>query len=222
MLMRRTVCCLLLCLSSAASARAQQQPKEPIGRFAVDLRGSFARHKAEPSVATDLGVDAGTLPPRTFGLVGGAHIYALHTRKITLGLGGNAVFGRGSRTLDVLDSTGKPVVPAQKTPTVRRHFTSFSPEISLNFGHRNGWSYISGGMLGRSKLYLDRADQPAAGAPYRKTINYGGGARWFTSDRLAFSVDFRWYSVAEQPATASLIAQPRTTLLVLSGGIAIK
>jgi hypothetical protein len=220
--MRRTVCCLLLCLSSAASARAQQQQKEPIGRFAVDLRGSFARHKAEPSVATDLGVEAANLPPRSFGLVGGAHVYVLHSNRITLGLGGNAVFAHGSRTLDVLDATGKPVVPAAKTPTVRRHFTSFSPEISLNFGHRNGWSYISGGMLGRSKLYLDRADEPASGEPYRKTINYGGGARWFTTDRIAFSVDFRWYSVAEQPATANLIAQPRTTLLVLSGGIAIK
>ena len=222
MLMRRTVCCLLLCLSSAAPARAQPQQKEPIGRFAVDVRGIFARHKAEPSVATDLGVDPGNLPPRSFGLAGGAHFYALHTSKITLGFGGNLVFGHGSRSLDVVDATGKPVVPAAKTPTVRRHFTSISPEISLNFGHRNGWSYISGGSFGRSKLYLDRADQPASGAPYRKSLNYGGGARWFTSDHLAFSVDFRWYSVAEQPASAGLIAQPRTTLLVLSGGIAIK
>ena len=115
-----------------------------------------------------------------------------------------------------------PTVPATKSPTVQRHFTSFSPEISLNFGHRNGWSYISGGMFGRSKLYLDRADQPASGEPFRKTLNYGGGARWFTSDHIAFSVDFRWYSVAEQPATATLIAQPGTTLLVLSGGISIK
>ena len=47
-------------------------------------------------------------------------------------------------------------------------------------------------------------------------------ARWFTTDRIAFSVDFRWYSVAEQAAITGLVAQPRTTLLVLSGGIAIK
>ena len=220
--MRRTVCCLLLCLSSAASARAQQQQKEPIGRFAVDLRGAYGRHKAEPSVATDLGVSQGNLPTRTFGLVGGAHAYLLHTRKITFGVGGNVVYTRGSRTIDLVDANGLPTKPPTKSPTVRRHFTSFSPEISLNFGHRNGYSYISGGMFGRSKLYLDRADQPASGQPFRKTLNYGGGARWFISDHIAFSVDFRWYSVTDQPATATLIAQPGTTLLILSGGIAIK
>jgi hypothetical protein len=105
--------------------------------------------------------------------------------------------------------------------TVRRHFTSFAPEVSLNFGHKNGWSYISGG-LGRSKLYLDRADIPASGTPGRQTINYGAGARWFNTHHLAFSVDVRWYSVAEQLATATVVAQPRTTLLVLSGGISLK
>jgi hypothetical protein len=36
-------------------------------------------------------------------------------------------------------------------------------------------------------------------------------------------VDFRWYSVAEQPAVpGGVVLRPRTTLLVLSGGIAIK
>ena len=158
----------------------------------------------------------------SFGFAGGAHVYPLRTGKITLGLGGNVVFARGSRALDVVDALGRPVVPAEKTPTVRRHFLSVSPEISLNFGHRNGWSYISGGVFGGSKLYADRADDPATDAPYRKTLNYGGGARWFTTDHVAFSVDFRWYSVAEQPATATAIAQPRTTLLVLSGGISIR
>jgi hypothetical protein len=204
----------------AAPAAAQQ--KEPIGRFAADLRGIFARHKAEPSVATALDVAPGNLPGRSFGLAAGAHVYPWRGSKMALGVGGEFVLGRGSRTLDALDAQGKPTVPPTKGPTVRRHFTSITPEISLNFGHRNGWSYISGGFFGRSKLYADRADAPAANAPQRKTLAYGGGARWFTSDHLAFSVDFHWYSVAEQPAAAGLVLQPRTTLLVLSGGIAIK
>jgi hypothetical protein len=209
--------CLLACVALAAPAAAQQ--KEPLPPFAADLRGAFARHKAEPSVASDLGVDATNLPSRSLGLVGGAHVYPLRGRRVSLGLGGNIVIARGSRTLDLVDAATKVTT---KSPTVRRHFTALSPEISLNFGHRTGWSYISGGMFGRSKLYLERADRPAVSPPYRRALNYGGGARWFTNDHLAFSVDFRWYSVAEQPAAAGLIAQPRTTLLVLSGGIAIK
>ena len=214
---RRFLLYILTCLAIAVPAAAQQ--KEPIPPFAVDIRGAFARHKAEPSVATDLGVSPANLPSRSLGLVGGVHVYPLHSKKVTLGLGGNVVLARGSATLDVVDATTKVTT---KSPTVRRHFTAVSPEISLNFGHRNGWSYISGGLFGLSKLYLDRADAPAATAPYRKTLNYGGGARWFTTDHIAFSVDFRWYSVAEQLATAGVIAQPRTTLLVLSGGLAIK
>jgi hypothetical protein len=129
------------------------------------------------------------------------------------------VFARGSKALEIEEEDAEQPV---KGPAVRRHFTAFSPEISLNFGHRNGWSYISGGMFGRSKLYLDRETAPVENAPYRKTLNYGGGARWFTTDRVALSVDFRWYSVAEQPAATGIVAQPRTTLLVLSGGIAIR
>ena len=77
-------------------------------------------------------------------------------------------------------------------------------------------------MFGRSTLYLDRADAPASNVPTRGTINYGGGARWFLNEHVAFSVDFRWYSVEELPAQTGLVAQPRTTLLVLSGGVALK
>jgi len=214
---RRIIRCLLAGVAIAAPAAAQQ--KEPLPPFAADLRGAFARHKAEPSVATDLGVSAANLPSRSLGLVAGAHVYPLRGRRISLGLGGNMVIARGSRTLDTSEEAATQPV---KSPEVRRHFTAISPEVSLNFGHRNGWSYISGGMFGRSKLYLDRADKPAVSPPYRTTLNYGGGARWFTTDHIALSVDFRWYSVAEQPAAAGLIAQPRTTLLVLSGGIAIR
>jgi hypothetical protein len=215
--MRRTLCWLLVCLAIAASATAQ--PKEPIPPFAVDIRGAFARHKAEPSVASDLGVTPANLPSRSLGLVAGAHVYPLRSKRVTLGLGGNVVMARGSAALDIVDPT---TMVTTKSPTVRRHFTAFSPEISLNFGHRNGWSYVSGGVFGRSKLYVDLADAPATNTPYRKTLNYGGGARWFTAEHVALSVDFRWYSVAEQLATAGVIAQPRTTLLVLSGGLAIK
>jgi hypothetical protein len=207
------------CLVLAAPASAQQ--KEPIGPFAIDLRGAFARHKAEPSVATSLNVTAANLPTRTIGLVGGVHVYPLRSRRVTLGLGGNVVMTRGSKSLEIEDDAAVPPVVVEG-PVVRRRFTTFSPEISLNFGHRQGWSYISGGMFGRSKLYLERADAPVADAPYRATINYGGGARWFTSEHVAFSVDFRWYSVAEQPAVTGIVAQPRTTLLVLSGGISFK
>jgi hypothetical protein len=212
-------CVVLACLSLAAAAPAIAQDREPVGPFVVDVRGAFARHKAEPSVATDLQVEPANLPSRSFGLVGAAHVYPFHFGKVTLGLGGNLVIARGRRALELAEDDAEQPVEG---PAVRRRFTSFSPEISLNFGHRNGWSYISGGMFGRSTLYLDRADAPASGVPQRTTINYGGGARWFVSDHAALSVDFRWYSVEEMAAGPGVVAQPRTTLLLLSGGISIR
>ena len=217
--MRRVVCWIFLCLAFASPAFAQQ--KEPLPIFAADVRGIFARHKLEPDIAKGLDVATGNLPTRSFGLTGGAQVYVARGRKVSLGAGATILFGGGSQSLDITATDG---TVTGHSPNVRRHFTSFVPEISINFGHRNGWSYISGGMMGRSTLYLDRADTPATGAPKRSTLTYGAGAKWFTTDHLAFSVDIRWYSVAEQPpaAATNVVFEPRTTLMVLSGGISIK
>lgn len=214
--MLRALFVLLLIASPAAA-----QQKEPLPVFAADLHGVFARHKTEPSVATSLEVATANVPTHSLGLTGGAHVYVLRGRRISLGVGGSMLFAGGSNSIETTAATGGTVT---KSPVVRRHFRSVNPEISLNFGHRDGWSYISGGLGGRSTMYLDREDAPASNAPQRSTLTYGAGARWFTNDHLAFSVEVRWYSIAEQPAAAAsnIVLEPRTTLMVLSGGISIR
>ena len=205
---RCAACCVAILLLSAP---ADAQQDRPLGPYVVDFRGVFARHKQEAVVATDLGVPATNLPTRSFGLSGGAHFYPWRTNRITLGIGAHVAFARGSRTLDTAGSA-----------TVQRHFKVFAPELSFNFGHRNGWSYISGG-IGRSTLFVDRTDHPVSDAQGRRALHYGGGARWFTNHHVAVSFDFRWYSVAAQASSATGgVAQPRTTLLLLSGGIALR
>lgn len=206
---------LLLLVPASASA----QPQQPVGPFVLDVRGVFARHKTEPDIARSLNVTTPNLPTRSFGLSGGAHWYPWRTKSITLGVGAEVVIAGGSRMLEP-ETTTAPAAPAG--PTVRRHFRSVAPQVSFNFGHRNGWSYISGG-IGRSTLYVDREDAPTRDAPGRKTINYGAGARWFTNHHVAFATEIRWYSVAPQDATSGGgIAQPRTTLMVLSAGIGLR
>src|SRR4051812_39499259 len=91
--MRRVSSALLISLALAAPAAAQQ--KEPIGPFAIDLRGAYGRHKAEPSVADGLDVETGNLPSRTWGIVAGGHVYPLRSSKIALGLGADMVWLRG-------------------------------------------------------------------------------------------------------------------------------
>jgi hypothetical protein len=214
---RRTLvlrCALPLLLLLPASASAQ--PQRPIGSFVLDVRGMFARHKVEPSVASDLNVVPANVPTRSFGLSGGAHWYPWRVKKITFGVGGEFLIAGGSRTVEPTTAT------ATQGPAVRRHFSEVSPQFSFNFGHRNGWSYISGG-IGRSTLYVEREDAPVSDAPGRRTFNYGAGARWFTNHHIAFCVDLRWYSVAPQPPTpGGGVAQPRTTLMVVSAGIGVR
>ena len=68
--MRTFFVCLLSsvsCLLVTAPASAQQ--KDPLPAFVADVHGIFARHKSEPSTATELGVAAGNLPTRSLGLV---------------------------------------------------------------------------------------------------------------------------------------------------------
>ena len=55
-----------------------------------------------------------------------------------------------------------------------------------------------------------------------KTLNYGGGARWFIKPHLAFSFDVRFYAINPGKPHLDLPGSPRTTLLVLIGGISIK
>src|SRR5206468_12924824 len=115
-----------------------------------------------------------------------------------------------ARSSHALDTTpGQP-----PSPIVERHFRALAPELSLNFGHRNGWSYISGG-IGRANLYVDRQDKPETSPQGRGVFHYGAGARWFTHHPVAVSLEVRWYSVAPQLASATGVAQPRTTLMVL-------
>jgi hypothetical protein len=71
---------LLLCAGTAAA-----QPPEPVGPYAVDVRGALARFKQDPSVAAGLDVPADSLPTRGLGLGAGVHFYPLRVRRVTLG-----------------------------------------------------------------------------------------------------------------------------------------
>jgi hypothetical protein len=102
-------------------------------------------------------------------------------------------------------------------------FASIAPQISFNFGTGHGWSYISGGM-GQSMWAIVPQGQdgfPPDSEPL-KTINYGGGARWFMKSHLAFSFDVRFYAINPGTEYIGLPGSPRTTLTVIGAGISLK
>lgn len=219
----RTVLALALLLVLAVPARAQEAPPvlglptEPIAPFVVDARGTFARFKELPTVATDLGVDSTDLPTRGLGLVVGAHLYPVRRQNFALGVGGELLLrARGSKTVPPSVEDGP------DGPTVVTRMTAVSPQLSLNFGKRDGWSYLSGG-IGWASITSELSGSPLEDPESRsRAINYGGGARWFAKEHLAFSLDLRFYAISPQEATATRPGYPRLTVMIFSAGISAR
>ncbi len=214
----QAIALLALCYLGAHAPCADAQPApindvKPIGPFVVDLRGSFTRLGGDAQLAASRGIPPEQLPSLGLGIEAGAHWYPLRLKRVTFGLGASWLSVRAATSPDL-----------EKTPSAVAMVTRFSalnPQVSFNFGNKRGWSYISGGIL-TSVLSLDRKDQPRRPSPGLKTINYGGGARWFAKPHLAFSFDVRFYAVNPAVATVEYLGNPRRTLTVFSTGISIQ
>lgn len=202
---------------SGGTAAAQIEPK-PIPVFVADVRVAMPRFKADPLIASALSVAVAELPSVGLGVVAGAHVYPLRTGAVTFGFGAEILRSRARRTAQPATEGGP------DGPTVRTRLAAISPQLSFNFGHRDGWSYISGG-LGPATLTTEIEDSAAGTAdasPRSKTINYGGGARWFAKRHLAVSLDLRFYAVSPRAASAAGPGYPRMTVMVLTGGVAFR
>jgi len=218
----RAVLVLVSALFLTARAHAQDpavQPTldEPIGRFVIDARGLLARFKANAAIAESLGVEAADLPTRGLGLVVGAHLYPLRKRNFALGVGGELLLrARAART------RASAVVDGPAGPTVVTKMTGFAPQVSLNFGKRDGWSYLSAG-IGRGAFVSELDDSPfedPESSP--RAINYGGGARWFARKHVAFTFDLRFYKLGQQEKTLDRPPFPAMTVMVFSAGVGVR
>lgn len=208
---------LLVCAPILTStAHAQEQDREPIGRFAADARVAFPSFPDDAAIASSLGVTAENLPGRGLGMAFGMHVYPARKGSVALGIGAELVLGGASKTLPATTEGGP------EGPTVSGSFSSFSPQVSLNFGGQNGWSYVSGG-IGWTSLTIENEATPVADPDGRMpTINYGGGARWFAKPHLAFCFDVRFYRYPAQEAITGRPAYPKGRMLIMSAGISVK
>jgi hypothetical protein len=94
--------------------------------------------------------------------------------------------------------------------------------VSLNFGSRRGWSYLSAG-IGWVDFTTELEEFPVAESDARTgAFNYGGGARWFAKEHLAFCFDVRFYQIDAQEASAGRPPYPGIRFMVLSAGISVK
>ena len=217
---RSTLLALLFIVTYAPLVAAQDPvldpvPPKPMTAFVVDVRGAMAALKQEATMAADLAVPTEELPSRALGFVIGAHVYPVRRKSFALGVGAELLRVRGSNTIEALLEDG------EDGPTIKARWNHFSPQVSFNFGARDGWSYLTVG-LGRSTFTTDLEEAPQEDGDAVRTLNYGGGARWFMKKHLAFTFDIRFYSLNAQEAVDGRIATPKMRLRVLSAGISLR
>jgi hypothetical protein len=204
------------------------QTRQPIGRFVVDVRGASAGLPTDEGWVPTLPANA-LAPSRTLGLDAGGHVYFLRLGGLTFGAGSTMLFARGTTTApDPVSSSPTTPPPVQTIPDVHTRLTSIAPQLSMNFGHALGWSYLSAG-LGTTKVESEAMIPSRSTVVFTpresgwvKTVNFGGGARWFIKDRFGVGFDLRWYQVSTVPASATHPGAPRVTLVTAGVGIVLK
>jgi hypothetical protein len=204
---------VMLAILASRSARAQDPPPR-IGPFVLDLHATVPRFPADPLLGDSRGLALAELPGSGLGVQAGIHAYPLRWRAITFGIGGEVTLGRARKT---------PPDGSQYLRATAERFASIAPQISFNFGTGNGWSYLSGG-IGPSVWSLVPAGQDAypSDTERLKTINYGGGARWFMKRHVGFSFDVRLYAINPGTPVSGFPGSPRTTLLVIGAGVSLR
>ena len=228
-----------LVLAGSATA-AQAQGSDAPGPYVVDLRAGAGALPRAAGLFPD--VPSGTLVA-TAGLAfdAGGHIYLIRIGPARVGIGAGFARVSGKTSSELLPSgSGSSIA----LPSVRTRITAIAPQLSFNFGSAEGWSYISAGF-GPAKartttsafttVRRDGAVTTDDGAVTTddgvvtteettlsrslRDINIGGGARWFTHRHLAISFDVRFHVVSDSGGETPI---PRTTLVVVTGGMSLK
>ena len=214
-----TAICLFLFSSIAGAQQPSNEPaplpREPKPAFVFDARLGWPALDQDAGVATALRVSTDDLPGRGRTMIFGGHFYAARRNALSFGAGAEMLWHRASHTATVATTQ------SVDERMLKNRWSLFSPQVSLNFGTRDGWSYLTGG-LGWSKLTMERQDEPQDSGGSLRTLNYGGGARWFIKKHLAFNMDARFYSIGAQEAATRRVATPKMRVFLISGGVSFR
>jgi hypothetical protein len=215
MIVRMRRAALMLLFTTLCAQPALAQAPKPIPPFVIDVRGFFVGFGEDEVTARDLGIAVDALPTRGLGGALGLTLYPVRRDEFAIGLGGEAILARGRS--QPVDSDGEPI-----GPQLERRLQSIAGQMSFNFGHRDGWSYLSAGLGPLRFETFAGSTAPAEAPPFQMTFNFGGGARWFTSRHLAVCFDLRFYETKPVASTLTSPGRERRRLFVLSAGVAFK
>lgn len=218
------VCLIWLCLVGSTTA-AQAQGSDAPGPYVVDLRAGVGALPRAAGLFPD--VPSGTrVAAAGLALDAGGHVYLIRLGPARVGIGASVT--RVSGKTSELASTGS--TSSTTLPSVHTRITTIAPQLSFNFGTSEGWSYLSAG-IGSAKARATTSafvtgsgdtavtTEGAALSTSLRAVNVGGGARWFTHRHLAISFDVRFHVVSD---AGGEIPIPRTTLVVVTGGMSLR
>ena len=202
----------------APGAAAQEPEREPIGRFAVDARvalPALSRRSGDRHRARRDGGEPPEPRARPGGgrpLLPGAHgqSRARHRRRVAGSAG-------GSKTLDPTRRAERrgPTVKTQLLGAVAAGVAELRRPGRMELHqrrHRLGEVHDRARGRRRSRTPSGRT----------RAINYGGGARWFAKEHLAFTFDLRFYRINPQDAATGRPAYGGRRMMVFSAGISLK
>ena len=204
---------IVMAIALCACRLAAQDEPPPIGHFVVDVRGTVPVFKKDVGIAASRGLLAAEMPGAGLGADAGVHVYVLKWKAITFGLGGQVTVARAHAS------------PAASLGlrAVTERFTTVAPQLSLNFGTGDGWSYLSAG-LGPSwwTIVPDGSAHGPADEDRLRTANFGGGARWFAKRHTAFTFDVRFYQIDPGFPHGGFPGTPRIKFIVIGAGASIR
>jgi hypothetical protein len=196
----------------AAVPASGQVPSRP-GPWVLDIRGVTS---AVPTDTTFYPALTSTVvPSRGFGVDVGGHVYLFNLGPARVGLGASAIAVRAAASASSTQSDAAEA--AEPVQRVTMSLRAVAPQLSLNFGSGDGWSYLSAGVgLGSVNSRTENSSPGERESGRLRMVNYGGGARWFISPRLAFGLDLRAYQLAAGAGT------PRVSIFAAGAGLSIR
>jgi hypothetical protein len=217
--------------SAPAAAQSTSRP----GPWALDIRGVTSPVPQQTVFYPTLAATA-LIPSRGFGFDVGVHAYLFNLGAARVGIGADLFYVQARTTPPAPAPTTSPdAAPAPAGQNVQIDMRLLTPQVSFNFGSRQGWSYLSAGM-GQADV-ITRTSGALAGrreSSRLDTINVGGGARWFFKSHLAFGFDVRLHNIAagtvEQPDSVAgelalpppVLPTPKMRMLTVAVGFSIK
>jgi len=202
---------LLVVVALAARPAAGQSTSAP-GPWVLDVRAATSGVPGDAAFYPAL--TAASVPSRGYGADIGGHFYTFTIGPGRVGFGANVLIIRSTGTGS--GASGDPDSSQRLTVNLR----TISPQVSFNFGSRDGWSYLSAG-LGAASIATETQGTTSGSVEsgWLRSVNFGGGVRWFIKPRLAFGFDVRAQKIAAGSGTTPT---PASTVTSVSAGLSIR